>query len=200
MKLPCLFISFLTCAITAQSTKKTAVICLEPIDVVNSYQPTKLATISHDSFTFDTELSSYETPILSELVLEDHPEHNIKYFRVGIYDVATASWTSSTTLTSVETFAKGYSPTFTVNFNREGIIDSVSVKGHKIDAGATRDFGPKIKVERMSKGPKPYLNKPIILKEGKVEVPVPEKSFLQKYWWLIAAVLMVIVSTKGDTD
>ncbi|POS84409.1 hypothetical protein EPUL_003987, partial [Erysiphe pulchra] len=196
MKLKSFFATFLICAINAQPTRKTAVISLEPIDVFNSYQPTKLATISYDSFTFDTEFSSYEAPILSELLSEDHPEANIKYFRVGIYDVTTASWTSSTTLTSVETFAKGYSPTFTINFNREGIIDSVSVKSHKIDAGATRDFGPKIKVMRMFKGPKPYLNKPVILKEGKVEVPEPEKSFLQKYWWLIAAVLMVLVSTK----
>ncbi|RKF60564.1 hypothetical protein OnM2_049041 [Erysiphe neolycopersici] len=200
MKITSLHATFFIWAITAQSTRKTEVIYLEPIDFSNYYQPTKLATISYDPFILDTEFSSYETPILSELFPDDHPEPNIKYFRVGIYDVTTASWTSSTTLTSVETFAKGYSPTFTVNFNQEGTIDSVSVKAYRIDAGATRNFGPKIKVMRMINGPKPYLNKPVILKEGKVEVPVPEKSFLQKYWWLIAAALMLIVSTKGDTD
>ncbi|KHJ32191.1 hypothetical protein EV44_g0178 [Erysiphe necator] len=187
-------------AYRAQAARKTAVVSLQPVDIHNPGKPTTLATISFDSYTFDAEFSSYETPILSDLISENRSKSDIKYFRVGIYDVVNESWASSTTISSVETFAKGYSPIFIINCNMEGVIESVSVKGHKIDAGMTRDFGPQIHVLKMSKGPRPYLNRPVVLKEGKVEAPVPEKSFLQKYWWLIAAALMVIISAKGDSE
>ncbi|TQS34263.1 hypothetical protein Golomagni_05361 [Golovinomyces magnicellulatus] len=178
--------------------QKTATISFQPIGTDN-WEPRTLATITFDSLSLDTELTFYETPLASELFYTDHPPRS-KYLRLGIYDVVNASWASSTTLTSKENFAKGYSPTITINFDTEGEIIGVSVKGHRIDAGETRDFGPKIKVVQMTKGPRPYLNRPVVLKEGKVEEIIPEKSFLQKYWWIILAALMVIMSAKGDPE
>lgn len=57
-----------------------------------------------------------------------------------------------------------------------------SVKGVKIDAGHTRDFGPQAVVVVQGAGKQPDLNKPVVLSpEGRKVQPEAEKSFLQKY-------------------
>lgn len=57
----------------------------------------------------------------------------------------------------------------------------VSVKGSRIDAGATRDFGPKVVVRATKRGKGPVLNKPVVLNAaGKLDEVVPEKTLLQK--------------------
>lgn len=63
----------------------------------------------------------------------------------------------------------------------EGAVLGVSVSSGKIDAGQTRDFAPKVLVKSMGKAKGPELNKPVVLSpEGKVAVPEPEKTMLQK--------------------
>lgn len=60
----------------------------------------------------------------------------------------------------------------------------VSVKSAKIDAGQTRDFGPRVRVRGMVKGKGPVMNERVVLgKGGKVEEVVVEKTLLQRYWW-----------------
>jgi hypothetical protein len=57
------------------------------------------------------------------------------------------------------------------------------VKGARIDAGATRDFAPKVWVRGIQKTRGPELNRPVVLSaEGKVATPEVEKTMLQKYW------------------
>lgn len=74
----------------------------------------------------------------------------------------------------------------------------MSCKSGKIDAGATRDFGPKIKVLKTVKGKLPELNRPVVLSpEGKVAEPEPEKTMLQKYWWVILAGVMLLMTAGG---
>lgn len=56
-----------------------------------------------------------------------------------------------------------------------------TVKSSRIDAGQTRDFGPKVKVRRVGRGVAPELNRPVVLSaEGKLEEPEVEKTMLQK--------------------
>merc|ERR1711939_854094 len=55
-----------------------------------------------------------------------------KLLRVGIYDPATATWKSSTSTTSVETFAKGYAPTIVLNLDAQGGVIGVSCKSSSI--------------------------------------------------------------------
>lgn len=63
----------------------------------------------------------------------------------------------------------------------QGEVLGVSVKGSRLDAGASREFGPKVVVRGTQKGGEPVLNRPVVLSaEGKVEVPVVEKTMLQK--------------------
>ena len=84
-------------------------------------------------------------------------------------------------MTSAESFSKGYSPTLVLSLDAQGGVIGVSCKSGKIDAGQTRDFGPKVKVLKTAKGKLPELNRPVVLSpEGKLAGPEPEKSMLQK--------------------
>ena len=131
-----------------------------------------LAEIKYNPSTLSAELVSFDAPELSS---------ESKLLRIGVYDVATSTWKSSTSVTSVESFSKGYSPTFVLSLDSQGVVVGVSVKSGKIDAGQTRDFSPKVKVLKTSKGKVPDLNRPVVLSpEGKLEEPVPEKTLLQK--------------------
>ncbi|KAI9717347.1 MAG: hypothetical protein M1828_007235 [Chrysothrix sp. TS-e1954] len=49
-------------------------------------------------------------------------------------------------------------------------------------------------IERPVPGPTPHLNKPVVLSpDGKAPEAEPEKSFIQKYWWVLAAFLVLQV-------
>ncbi|KAH7413146.1 hypothetical protein BKA64DRAFT_660370 [Cadophora sp. MPI-SDFR-AT-0126] len=155
--------------------------------------PVSLAEIKFNPSTLSSEIISYESPLF-----DDEEDLSSKLLRVGIYDPASASWKSSTSTTSVETFAKGYAPTIVLNLDAQGGVIGVSCKSSSIDAGQTRDFGPKVKVVKMKEGPKPFLNRPVVLNpEGKVEEIPTEKTLLQKYWWVIAGGIIVMLTTGG---
>lgn len=130
-----------------------------------------LAKVQYDSSTLDAELISYDSPGL---------DPGVKLVRLGIYDSVEKLWSSSTTVTSAESFSKGYLPTIVITIDLQGDILSVSCESAAIDAGQTRDFGPKVNVVRTVEGKAPELNKPVVLKEGVVEGEVPEKTLLQR--------------------
>jgi len=145
-------------------------IYIQPIGPSSPASP--LAEIKFNPSTLEAELDSYDAPILS-------PE--TKLVRIGIYDAITSTWKSSTSITSAESFAKGFRPTIVLNLDAQGEVLGVSLKSAIIDAGQTRDFGPRVIVKRMGKGKQPTLNKPVVLSpHGKIEEPEPEKTMLQK--------------------
>jgi hypothetical protein len=85
-------------------------------------------------------------------------------------------------VTLAENFGKGYAPHFVVSVDGKGEVLGVSVRGVKIDAGHTRDFGPQVLVVPTVQGKQPDLNRPVVLSpEGRKVQPEQEKSFLQKY-------------------
>jgi len=82
-------------------------------------------------------------------------------------------------------------------------VIGVSLKGGSIDAGQTRDFGPKVKVLKMGKAKVPSLNKPKVVSEKAGtdgEEEVVEKTFLQKYWWMILGVMVLALSGGGTEE
>jgi hypothetical protein len=109
-----------------------------------------LAEIKYNPSTLDAEIVSYSPPSLptdSELV------------RVGIYDAATGSWKSSTSMTAAESFAKGYRPTIVLSLDAQGGVLGVACKSGKIDAGESRDFAPRVRILKTVKGQQPHLNR-----------------------------------------
>lgn len=163
---------------------------IQPID--SSFTPSPLAEIKYNPSTLDAELAEFFAPELA-------PE--FKHVRIGVYDAATSSWKSSTSMTSAGSFAKGYQPTIVLSLDAQGGILGVTCKSGRIDAGQSRDFGPRVKVLKMVKGKLPELNRPVVLSpEGKVAEEEPEKTMLQKYWWVLLAGVMLLMTAGGGGE
>ena len=171
MRLPSIVGALLWAAL-ASADVRTASIYLQPIG--HSTTPTLLAEIKYDVLEpASAEVSSFEAPELPE---------DTSLVRIGIYDTKTKSWVSSTSVTSVDNFSKGYSPHFVLSVDGQGNYLGASCRGVMIDAGVTRDFGPQVAVIASSPGKQPELNKPVVLTpEGKTVKPPEEKTLLQKY-------------------
>ncbi|GAB0137740.1 hypothetical protein EsDP_00005994 [Epichloe bromicola] len=185
---PSSVISTVCAAIAVQAAPQSAEIYIQAISSTPHQTPHPLAEISYDLAALaSSSVLSYDAPELPE---------SSSLIRVGVYDKKTKSWTSGTTVASTENFAKGYSPTIMVNVNHKGHVVSAALKGVQIDAGQTRDFGPKVVVLTEGKGAQPALNKPVVLTEGE-KVEEEEKSFLQKYWWMIGIAVFIALSGGG---
>ena len=137
-------------------------------------KPTLLAEVRYQTTTpSESEVVTYEAPDLPS---------DAKLLRIGVYDPSTSSWASSTSVASVEGFGKGYAPRFVVSVDAKGDVLGATVRGVKIDAGHTRDFGPQVVVVQTAQGKQPDLNRPVVLSpEGRTGQPEQEKGFLQKY-------------------
>ncbi|KAG5935864.1 hypothetical protein E4U60_002905 [Claviceps pazoutovae] len=172
-------------ALAVHAAPQSAEIYIQAISSSSQASPLPLAEISYDLTALaSSSILSYEAPEVPD---------SAGLVRIGIYDPKTKIWISGTTVASTENFAKGYSPTITVNVNQEGHVMSAAVKGVQIDAGQTRNFGPKVVILTEGEGAQPVLNKPVVLTEGK-KIVEDEKTFLQKYWWMIGIAVFVALS------
>jgi hypothetical protein len=166
-----LLIALSTASGNAGVSSTTTTVCLQsiastPLPVI------PFAEIQYDPFALSAEFVTFDAP-------EVGSEANL--IRIGICDTATQVWKSSTSVTSADSFSKGYAPFIILSLDRHGDVIGVTCRSVKVDAGHTRDFGPKVKVVKMTKGKRPELNRPIVVsKEGIEEGELPEKTMLQK--------------------
>jgi hypothetical protein len=175
MKLLALLVSLIFAVVTAGSSpdvsSRTTTVFIQAV-TAHSSSITPLAEIRYNSSSLGAEFISFDAPELSS---------EAELVRIGSYNTTTKAWTSSTSVTATDSFNKGYTPTFILSLDANGDILGVTCRSGKIDAGQTRDFGPKVKVIKMAKGKKPELNRPIITsKDGATEGEVPEKTMFQK--------------------
>ncbi|EHK46429.1 uncharacterized protein TrAtP1_005631 [Trichoderma atroviride] len=181
------FLSALCAAALVQANFHTAHIYIQPVE--NSESPTLLAELAYDpSLTTSSSIISYEAPEIPE---------STQLVRVGLYDPKSSSWISGTTVASVDNFGKGFSPNLILSIDENGEVLSAALKGVRIDAGQTRDFGPQAVVLPALKGKQPELNKPVVLSPEGKKVEEEEKTFLQKYWWMIGIVVFLAMSGGG---
>ncbi|KAI0200536.1 hypothetical protein F4808DRAFT_153983 [Astrocystis sublimbata] len=179
----------LALASLASASERTEAIYIQAV-TASPALPVPLAEVQYDILVpAEAKVITYEAPEIPD---------DATLVRVGVYDSAAKIWTSSTSVASVDNFAKGFSPALMLSVNRAGAPISAAIKGVRIDAGQTRDFGPQAVILVSEAGKQPDLNKPIVLSpEGKQVVP-EEKSMLQKYWWVIAIVVLMSVVGGGD--
>ncbi|KAJ4417319.1 hypothetical protein N0V82_006263 [Gnomoniopsis sp. IMI 355080] len=175
----------------------TAQIYIQPIGDAST--PVPLAEVTYDITAPDTAamVTSYEAPELPETA---------SLVRIGMYDSRSNKWTGSTSVASIENFAKGYSPHFLLHVDatktrgdeEHVTVLGASLRGVRIDAGQTRDFGPQARLVLTGYGKQPELNKPVVLSpEGKKIEKEPEKTFLQKYWWMIGIAVLLAMGGGG---
>jgi hypothetical protein len=129
--------------------------------------PIPLAQIEYDVDQSVGTLSSYTPPTGS--YSSDH------LLRVGLSDPKSGSWRGI--VTSAASFADQYHKKFVIHVDEKG-------EAYHVGFGTSaKGSGEEVEVEivRRNAGPKPVLNKPIVLNaEGKIDSKEPEKSFLQK--------------------
>lgn len=129
--------------------------------------PTPLAQIDYDADTATGTLSSYTPPTGSY-----SPKHLL---RIGLEDKVSDHWHGI--LTSAANFEQDHKKKFTIHVDENGVPYHVGF------STSERSDSEEVEVEVIKKaaGPKPFLNKPIVLSpEGKLEGKEPEKTFLQK--------------------
>ncbi|KAH6977164.1 hypothetical protein BKA56DRAFT_587815 [Ilyonectria sp. MPI-CAGE-AT-0026] len=183
-------ISSLCAAALVAADQRTAQIYIQPIHA-STPDPQPLAEVAYDpAAASSSQVISYEAPELPE---------GASLVRIGLYDTKSGRWISGTTAASVDNFDKGYAPNILLSVDEEGEVRSAAYKGVQIDAGQTRDFGPKVVVLTSTKGKQPELNKPVVLSpEGKKVGEEPEKTLLQKYWWVLGLVVVMTMAGGGD--
>jgi hypothetical protein len=129
--------------------------------------PIPLAQIEYDVDQSVGTLSSYTPPTGS--YASDH------LLRVGLSDPKSGSWRGI--VTSAASFADQYHKKFIIHVDERG-------EAYHVGFGTSaKGNGDEVEVEivKRSPGPKPVLNKPIVLNaEGKLDSKEPEKTFLQK--------------------
>lgn len=178
---------------------QTAQIYIQPLGI-SSAPPAPLAEITYDlSNSGSSDSPSSDGLPQAEVTAYEAPEfpESSTIARIGIYDPSRKEWVGATSAASVENFAKGYAPHFLVNLvpGEKEVLLGASLKGVRIDAGQTRDFGPQVKLVVASRGKQPELNRPVVLSPEGKKVEKEEKTFLQKcallsrdcpYWCVMA--------------
>lgn len=170
MRATTVFSALLAATLAAADLAQVYIQPITPAD--HALAPALLASVEYQtSNPSASELTNYEPPELPE---------DAALVRVGLYDPSTSAWTTAS-VASAENFAKGYAPAITLSVDGKGRVVGASVKGVVIDAGQTRDFGPRVVVSVAGKGAQPELNKPVMLSpDGRKPEEEEEKSFLQK--------------------
>ncbi|RYP72275.1 hypothetical protein DL769_004497 [Monosporascus sp. CRB-8-3] len=165
-------------------------------DPPSSFSPSSKSPAGADAEAEDADaevrILSYEAPELPA---------DARLLRVGVYDPSRGAWASGTTLAGAENLARGYAPTLLLSVEGKGdkaAVTSAALRGVAVDAGHTRDFGPKAALLRPAPGRQVDLDKPVVPRAPGQGEPEPEKSLLQKYWWLIAVVLLLTMSGGGE--
>lgn len=188
MRISTLLSAIATLASVAAAVEQTASVYLQPI-TATEIPPSLLAEIRYSlgpSSSSEESEDSSSAPSRPEVVSYERPDlpEEAKLLRLGIYDPKLKQWVSSTSVVSVENFGKGYSPHFVLTVGGGDAEDQrvlgVSLRGVRIDAGQTRDFGPQAVVVKTGLAPQPELNKPVVLSPEGRKVEVVEKTFLQK--------------------
>ncbi|KAI5862320.1 cyclin-domain-containing protein [Durotheca rogersii] len=172
------------------ASDRTAAIYIQPVSLSAgepASAPAPLAEVRYDA-SAGAEVVSYEAPELPE---------GTRLVRVGVWDAGGGRWASSTTVGSADNFGKGLAPALLLSVDARGDVLSAALRGVRIDAGQTRDFGPRALLLPSLPGRQPELNKPVVLSpEGKTVAP-EEKTLFQKYWWVMAVVLLLTMSGGG---
>ncbi|KAK7534122.1 uncharacterized protein J3D65DRAFT_660509 [Phyllosticta citribraziliensis] len=151
-------------------------------------QPQPLAKVSYDAANASAALLSWSPPT--------SPSDLSTLVRIGL-----SSDSSSSILTSAAALTPYYKKTLVLHAAPNG-DDIFTVGLGAVPRTNEADEEVDVRVEHVKKGPAPVLNKPVVLDEsGKVAgQEVPEKTFLQKYWWAIALFLVLQVVAGGGKE
>ncbi|OJJ46342.1 hypothetical protein ASPZODRAFT_132413 [Penicilliopsis zonata CBS 506.65] len=156
-------------------------------------QPSQLARISYDPLSLTSTVVSYTAP--DSASLKESPDDLV---RIGLYTTTSSSkeWVGSlATLSSIigDTDRK---PTIQLHLSPSREVYHVSVLPSDSSVATN---SPEIKLISSEAGPRPHLNRPIVVNpDGTGPEEVVEKTFFQKYWWVFLIVGFIAMSGGGE--
>ncbi|KAK3705455.1 hypothetical protein LTR37_013272 [Vermiconidia calcicola] len=179
-----IFLAFFTSLAISAQTERTIDIFAWPLSDSKSQT---LAKISYNS-THAT-VKNYTKPKLP-------PGDEI--VRIGFHHLG-GSWSGVSTAAS--NFAPSRDKKVQLHLNTQGQLYHVGFKASNIASSSKTGQGNDdlgVEVIQMQKGPTPHLNKPVVLSaDGLVPEKEEQKTFLQKYWWVIGGFLILQVFISG---
>ncbi|KAF2748073.1 hypothetical protein M011DRAFT_476702 [Sporormia fimetaria CBS 119925] len=151
--------------------------------------PVPLAQIDYDAETSTGTVTSYTTPTGSYA-----PEHLL---RIGLDGQKKGHWHG--VVASAAGFEPEYKKKFTVHVDEKGEPYHVGFStGPRVTGDDTET---EVVIAKRGAGPQPALNKPVVLNaEGKMDGKEPEKTFLQKYWWMIGLFFLIQIVAGGGKE
>ncbi|KAF2097288.1 hypothetical protein NA57DRAFT_77542 [Rhizodiscina lignyota] len=181
-------------AAAADSTCTTSTVTIHAWSVQIA-TPTPLAKISQTTCGSEPpkySLSSWIQPT------EEYKDHDL--VRIGHYDTSVSdvekSWDGI--VTSAASLAPGTRKVLTLHTDLNGKILHLGFRASTAKPSEGQDE-VEIQVKQIQPGPKPLLNRPVVLDDtGKVKTDEKdEKTFIQKYWWVLAIFLVMQLVAGG---
>ncbi|KAL3460567.1 hypothetical protein BJX64DRAFT_183569 [Aspergillus heterothallicus] len=162
---------------------------------VSNPQPSSLAHISYDPATLKSDLVDF-TPPSATYTSED-------LVRVGFY-ISTPTnpkqWVGTLTSFAAIRGSDGQKPTLRLHISSSNEVYSISLAAATSSASTSSSSdGLHLHVVTEELGPRPYLNRPIVVgPDGKSPEEVPEKTLFQKYWWVFLILTFLAMSGGGE--
>ncbi|KAF2205008.1 hypothetical protein GQ43DRAFT_344654, partial [Delitschia confertaspora ATCC 74209] len=104
-------------------------------------------------------------------------------------------------LTSASTFTPSYKKKFLLHVDEKGEVYHIGLSTSARAQRSETEDEVEVEVVRRGAGPRPVLNKPVVLnREGRVEGKEVEKTFLQKYWWALLLFVAVQFLVGGGDE
>ncbi|PLB50529.1 hypothetical protein P170DRAFT_445814 [Aspergillus steynii IBT 23096] len=166
---------------------------------VSSLEPSILARISYDPATTSTpDLVSYTPPSpTNDAEVQD-------LVRVGLFkSTLTHSNQWIGTLTSLSVLSKARNPQAVIRLHLDSSNEiyhvSLTPKSTSTSTASSSSSGPIIELVTSDAGPRPHLNRPIIVSpDGGNPEDAVEKTLFQKYWWVFLIITFLAMSGGGE--
>ncbi|KAJ5090428.1 hypothetical protein N7532_009112 [Penicillium argentinense] len=155
---------------------------------VGSTQPSILARLAYDPSSLTSNVVSYHPP---------KTDSTDGLVRVGLYTstpMSAKQWVGSLVSLSALTDAHHHQPIFRLHLGPSNEVYHVSLAASEPDTTS-----PKVELVSTQPGAQPHLNRPIFVgPDGENPDVVEEKSFLQKYWWVL--LIVAFLSMSGGAE
>ncbi|KAI5288219.1 hypothetical protein KEM54_005383 [Ascosphaera aggregata] len=161
--------------------------------LLSTESPDRLLSVNYDAASAIATVSSYLPP-----TGEATDDDDDALIRIGTLNSASGKWTGTLTRRSILQSKKTVILNLYVDTSSSQIYD-VSLSTVSSSRDARGGSPPEIKIIPSSSEPVPTLSQPVPTKpDGSTLQQVPEKTFLQKYWWVFVAMAFIGLLGNGE--
>ncbi|KAJ5175485.1 uncharacterized protein N7482_001362 [Penicillium canariense] len=179
-------ITLLIASVRANSLPASTDIFYWPVEAA---QPSVLARVAYDPSSLKSDVLAYHPP---------KPDHTDGLVRVGFYTATQTNpkqWIGSLVSLSSLIGAE-HPPTLRLHLGPASEVYHVSLAA--TESASTTAAVPPVELVPSKPGTQPHLNRPVVVgPDGQNPEEVPEKTLIQKYWWVLLIVAFLTMSGGG---